>query len=81
MNSIAVCRFFSTPQHFINYLIFIDENQFLDMPYADNGNLRDYIKANTLSFNRKIEIATNIVNGIMFLHMEGLVHGNLVSNI
>ena len=48
---------------------------------ANNGNLRNYIKDNTLSYKRKMEIAINIANGIMFLHMKGIVHENLVSNM
>ncbi|CAB4480726.1 kinase-like protein [Rhizophagus irregularis] len=55
-----------------------DENQlFLIMPFAKDGNLRNYIENNKLSFNRKIEIAINITNGIRFLHKNDMIHENL----
>jgi serine/threonine protein kinase len=49
------------------------------MPFAKDGNLRNYIENNKLSFNRKIEIAINITNGIRFLHKNDMIHENLVS--
>ena len=41
--------------------------------------LRNYYKNNKLSFNKKIEIAINITNGIIFLHENDIIHENLVS--
>lgn len=70
-----------------NFLItkyyFIDENQlYLIMPFANDDNLREYIKKNNaLSFNKKIEIAKNITEGIKFLHENNIIHENLVSNL
>jgi serine/threonine protein kinase len=49
------------------------------MPFAKDGNLRNYIENNALSFNRKIEIAIDIANGIRFMHKNDVIHENLVS--
>lgn len=66
---------------FINLIIFTDEkNLFLAMPFANNGNLRNYIKKNKLAFGEKLEIAKGIANGIKVLHNNGVVHANIVSN-
>ncbi|GET02861.1 kinase-like domain-containing protein [Rhizophagus clarus] len=55
-----------------------DENQlFLIMPFANGDNLRKYMDKNTLSFNKKIEIAKDITEGIKFLHKNGIIHENL----
>ncbi|RGB31457.1 kinase-like domain-containing protein, partial [Rhizophagus diaphanus] len=55
-----------------------DENQlFLIMPFANDDNLREYIKKNTLTFDKKIEIAKDITEGIKFLHEKGIIHENL----
>lgn len=49
------------------------------MPFAKDGDLRKYIENDTLSFNRKLEIALNITNGIRFLHKNDIIHENIVS--
>ncbi|CAG8479758.1 11230_t:CDS:2 [Rhizophagus irregularis] len=49
-------------------------------PTDKDGNLRNYIENNKLSFNRKIEIAINITNGIRFLHKNDMIHENLVKS-
>ncbi|GET02858.1 kinase-like domain-containing protein [Rhizophagus clarus] len=48
------------------------------MPFANNGNLRNYIKNNKLPFGEKLEVAKGIVNGIKVLHNNNIVHGNIV---
>ncbi|PKY27991.1 kinase-like protein [Rhizophagus irregularis] len=47
------------------------------MPFANDDNLREYIKKNTLTFDKKIEIAKDITEGIKFLHKNGIIHENL----
>ena len=60
----------------------IDDNQlFVIMPFANNDNLRNYIKTGTLSFNIKIKVMKDIASGIAFLHKNDIVHENLVSKL
>ncbi|GBB95103.1 hypothetical protein RclHR1_02480002 [Rhizophagus clarus] len=54
-----------------------EKNLFLVMPFANNGNLRKYIKNNKLPFGEKLEVAKGIVNGIKVLHNNNIVHGNI----
>ena len=51
------------------------------MPFADGGNLRNYYKDNKLPFNKKIEIMKGIADGIKTLHVNDIVHENIVSII
>jgi serine/threonine protein kinase len=51
------------------------------MPFANDGNLRNYIKNNTLILDKKIEIAIDITEGIKFLHENDIIHENLVCNL
>ncbi len=53
------------------------------LEYANEGNLRDYLKNRffTLNWNKKIEMALDITRGLMCLHSENIIHSNLVSNI
>jgi serine/threonine protein kinase len=56
-------------------------NYFSVLQYANEGNLRDYlkIKLSTLRWDDKLQIALGITRGLMHLHSEEIVHGNLVS--
>ncbi|KAF0485176.1 kinase-like protein [Gigaspora margarita] len=51
------------------------------LQYADNGNLREYLKKNfvTLQWKCKLRIAKEIVHGLMFLHNNKIVHRDLHS--
>ncbi|RIA89112.1 kinase-like domain-containing protein [Glomus cerebriforme] len=63
---------------FLGFYSIKDENQlFSIMPFANDGNLRNYIGNNALSFDKKIEIAINITNGIKFLHENDIIHENI----
>ena len=50
------------------------------MPFADGGNLRNYIKTKR-EFSEKMLIARNVVNGIKFLHENDIVHENIVGDL
>ncbi|GBB84210.1 hypothetical protein RclHR1_10830001 [Rhizophagus clarus] len=54
-------------------------NYFSVLQYANGGNLRDYlkIKFNTLRWDDKIQMALDITHGLMYLHSEKIIHGNL----
>ncbi|RGB37300.1 hypothetical protein C1646_55809 [Rhizophagus diaphanus] len=58
-------------------------NYFSVLQYANEGNLRDYLKTkfSTLRWNDKLQIALDITRGLMYLHSEKIVHGNLVNKI
>ncbi|RGB27230.1 kinase-like domain-containing protein [Rhizophagus diaphanus] len=49
------------------------------LEYANEGNLRDYSKSkfNMLKWNDNIQMAQDITCGLMFLHSEQIIHGNL----
>ena len=60
---------------------FIDENKlFLVMPWANNGNLREYLEKKKLNFDEKIQIAIDVTKGIQVLHENNIIHENIVSN-
>ncbi|RIB26939.1 kinase-like domain-containing protein [Gigaspora rosea] len=53
----------------------------LILEYAEDGNLRDYLKANftTLQWTDKLNIAKEIVHGLLYLHDNDIVHRDLHS--
>ncbi len=53
------------------------------LEYANEGNLRDYLKNQffTFNWNKKIEMALDITRGLMCLHSENIIHRNLVGII
>ncbi|KAF0531735.1 kinase-like protein [Gigaspora margarita] len=54
----------------------------LVLQLANNGNLREYLKKNfsILKWDTKIRIASEIINGLQFLHSEDIIHCDLHSN-
>ncbi|CAB4430333.1 unnamed protein product [Rhizophagus irregularis] len=59
--------------------IFTDENKIsLILPYAHEGNLRDYLKNKKCSLHEKIIIATDIADGILYIHKDlDIIHETL----
>ncbi|PKY51031.1 kinase-like protein [Rhizophagus irregularis] len=53
----------------------------LVLEYANEGNLRDYLRNNfaSLNWNRKIKMALDITNGLKFLHSKEIIHRDLHS--
>ncbi|CAB4472831.1 unnamed protein product [Rhizophagus irregularis] len=53
----------------------------LVLEYANEGNLRDYLKNNFafLKWNYKIKMALDITNGLKFLHSKEIIHRDLVN--
>jgi serine/threonine protein kinase len=55
------------------------------MEYANSGNLREYLKSHSLSWeeesqkNQKYQLAFDITNGLYYLHKENILHRDLVS--
>ncbi|GES80282.1 hypothetical protein GLOIN_2v1871094 [Rhizophagus clarus] len=56
-----------------------NDNYFSISEYASEGNLRDYlkIKFNALQWDDKLQMALEITRGLMCLHSENIIHGNL----
>ncbi|GBC43030.2 kinase-like domain-containing protein [Rhizophagus irregularis DAOM 181602=DAOM 197198] len=54
----------------------------LVMEYANNGTLRNYLGRcfKNLTWINKLNLASQLVNTISFLHDEGMVHRDLHSN-
>ncbi|PKY39301.1 kinase-like protein [Rhizophagus irregularis] len=57
------------------------ENYILVLEYANEGNLRKFLKKNftSLKWNDKIQMALDITNGLKFLHSKGIIHRDLHS--
>ena len=51
------------------------------MQFADGGDLRNYLKNNfkNLTWKDKEKTAFQIVDGLNYLHTEGVLHRDLVS--
>lgn len=51
--------------------------------YANGKNLRDYLKSKfgTLLWCDKLQMALGITQGLMWLHSEEIIHGNLVNKV
>ena len=56
-------------------------NYILVLTYANEGNLREYLKKNfnSLNWNEKIQMASDIASGLKCLHTEGIIHKDLVN--
>ena len=50
------------------------------LQYANQGNLREYLKINfdLLKWNDKIQMALDIARGLKFLHSKKIIHRDLV---
>ena len=62
----------------------LDENTYiLVFGYADGGSLSNYLEMNfrRLTGDDKLRLAKEIVNGVMCLHSEGIIHRDLVSSL
>ncbi|KAF7976635.1 hypothetical protein HWV62_5947 [Athelia sp. TMB] len=46
-------------------------------PYLSKGNLHDYLRVNHLSSLERLRILQNIIEGLLFLHSHGIIHGDL----
>ena len=58
------------------------DNDIIVLEYANKGNLREYYLNDdflTLSWRKKMEMALDIIRGLMCLHSENIIHRNLVS--
>ena len=51
------------------------------LQHANDGNLREYLKANfsTLQWTDKLRISEEISYGLLFLHENNIIHRDLVS--
>ncbi|PKK73810.1 kinase-like protein [Rhizophagus irregularis] len=56
------------------------ENYILVLEYANEGNLRKFLKKNFafLKWNDKIQMALDITNGLTFLHSKGIIYTNIL---
>jgi len=50
------------------------------LEYANQGNLREYLKKNfaSLQWNEKIQMALDIICGLKCLHFNQIIHRDLV---
>ncbi|PKY57939.1 kinase-like protein [Rhizophagus irregularis] len=69
----------SNINHFFGLTRDSNGNYLSVLQYANEGNLRDYLKTklSALRWNDKLQIALGITHGLMYLHSEKIVHGNL----
>ncbi|RIB27881.1 hypothetical protein C2G38_1662047 [Gigaspora rosea] len=50
---------------------------YLLVEVADQGNLTNYLKKAKLTWNRRIELASQLISGLEFLHNQQIIHSNL----
>ncbi|CAG8783555.1 9820_t:CDS:1, partial [Racocetra fulgida] len=50
---------------------------YLLMEYAESGTLRQYLKITILSWEKKVELAMQIVEGMSYLHSRMITHRDL----
>ncbi|GBB95112.1 hypothetical protein RclHR1_02480011 [Rhizophagus clarus] len=72
-----ICKYHDNIVEFLGILM--DENKIsLILPHAHEGNLRDYLKSKTCSLEEKIGIATNIADGVLYIHKDlDIIHETL----
>lgn len=49
----------------------------LVMEFAANGCLKDYLQKNALDWNKKVQLGSEIAQGLAFIHSEQLLHRDL----
>ncbi|CAG8707940.1 12012_t:CDS:2, partial [Racocetra fulgida] len=57
----------------------INDQYFLIMEYANDGNLRSFLKKNNhlLNWYQRLELAYQITKGLCYLHSEEIIHRDL----
>ncbi|PKC09004.1 HCP-like protein [Rhizophagus irregularis] len=79
-----ICKVNNHPN--INHLLGTTKDTFgndiLVLEYANEGNLRDYLKNQfaKLNWSKKIDMALDVTQGLMCLHSKNIVHRNLHAN-
>ena len=55
-------------------------NYTLVLEYANGGNLRDYLRSNfkEMDWNIKLKFSKQILNAVLHLHINNIVHRDLV---
>ncbi|CAG8747865.1 30975_t:CDS:2, partial [Racocetra persica] len=53
------------------------ETYYLVMEYANNGNLREYLRNNKLEWPEKIPLTSQIAEGMFYLHKIDIIHRDL----
>ncbi|RIB22056.1 kinase-like domain-containing protein [Gigaspora rosea] len=68
-----IVRFLGTSKDTLN------DRYFLIMEYANDGNLRSYLKRNnnSLNWHQRLELACQITKGLSYLHSEEIIHRDL----
>ncbi|CAG8608130.1 4265_t:CDS:2, partial [Scutellospora calospora] len=54
-----------------------NNNYYIVREHANNGNLRDYLRNTLLSWNEKLILTKQVVEGLKALHDNGIVHSEL----
>ncbi|KAF0418301.1 kinase-like protein [Gigaspora margarita] len=54
-----------------------DEEYYLLVEYVNQGDLTIYLKNTGLTWDRKLDLATQLASGLAFLHKQNIVHYNL----
>ncbi|KAF0467440.1 map kinase kinase kinase [Gigaspora margarita] len=64
-----------------NYKLIVNYGYYMVLQYANDGNLREYLKANftKLQWIDKLQISKEIVHGLLFLHNHNIIHRDLHS--
>ncbi|RIB27351.1 kinase-like domain-containing protein [Gigaspora rosea] len=52
---------------------------FLVLEYAELGNLREYLRANASSWEKKVNITRQVISGLYYLHKNEILHRDLHS--
>jgi serine/threonine protein kinase len=76
---VSVLTKFSTCPYIIDVIGVCTTTHELILPLKENGSLRDHLRRHTLPFLQKKLITTEILNGLISLHLDGRVHGDISS--
>ncbi|KAK6992505.1 kinase-like domain-containing protein [Favolaschia claudopus] len=58
-------------------LYFIEERLCLISPWMDDGNIMEYLRANSVDQEHRISMIMDVALGLEFLHKQATVHGDL----